>query len=166
MHWKKQDLQKKCNEYKVWSIIVLWTSYGSIWKPRAQWSTFENHRPAPSMFCNKRVTKHQNKHDLFFYFSHGVRLSPLGTAATVWPIVPAPDDRWWVRSNRWNANWQGKQKYSEKTCSSAILSTTNPTWSDPASNPGRRGGKPATNRLSYGTANLMYNNKTMFCVLS
>jgi hypothetical protein len=29
---------------------------------------------------------------LLFYFSHGVRLSPLGTAATVWPIVPAPDD--------------------------------------------------------------------------
>jgi hypothetical protein len=32
------------------------------------------------------------------------------------------------------------------------LSTTNPTWSDPGSNPGRRGWKPATNRLSYGTA--------------
>jgi hypothetical protein len=31
------------------------------------------------------------KHNLFF--SHGVRLSPLGTAATVWPIVPDPDDR-------------------------------------------------------------------------
>jgi hypothetical protein len=31
------------------------------------------------------------------------------------------------------------------------LSTTNPTWPDPVSNPGRRG-KPATNRLSYGTA--------------
>jgi hypothetical protein len=29
---------------------------------------------------------------LFFYFSHGVRLSPLGTAATVWPILPAPHD--------------------------------------------------------------------------
>lgn len=26
-------------------------------------------------------------------FSHGVRVSPLGTAATVWPTVPAPDDR-------------------------------------------------------------------------
>jgi hypothetical protein len=25
-------------------------------------------------------------------FSHGVRLSPLGTTATVWPIVPDPDD--------------------------------------------------------------------------
>jgi hypothetical protein len=33
---------------------------------------------------------------------------------------------------------------------SATLSTTNPTWPDPSSNPGRRGGKPATNRLSYG----------------
>jgi hypothetical protein len=28
----------------------------------------------------------------YFIFSYGVRLNPLGTAATVWPIVPAPDD--------------------------------------------------------------------------
>jgi hypothetical protein len=40
---------------------------------------------------------------------------------------------------------QGKPKYSEKTCP-----TTNPTWLDPGSKPGRRGGKPATNSLSYG----------------
>jgi hypothetical protein len=46
----------------------------------------------------------------------GVRLSPLRTSATKWPIVPAPDDRWWLWSNRWNENWQGKPKYSEKTC--------------------------------------------------
>jgi hypothetical protein len=32
------------------------------------------------------------------------------------------------------------------------LSSTNLTWPDPGSNPGRRGGKPATNRLSYGAA--------------
>jgi hypothetical protein len=32
------------------------------------------------------------------------------------------------------------------------LSTTNPTWPDLGSSLGRRGGKPATNRLSYGTA--------------
>jgi hypothetical protein len=81
-----------------------------------------------------------------------VRLSPLGTSATNWPVVPAPDDRWWVWSSRWNENWQGKPKYSEKTYPSAILSTTNPTWHDLGSNSGRRGGKPATNRLSYGTA--------------
>jgi hypothetical protein len=41
---------------------------------------------------------------------------------------------------------------SDKTCPSAALSTTNPTWLDPGLNPGRRGGKPATNRLSYGAA--------------
>jgi hypothetical protein len=51
----------------------------------------------------------------------------------------------------WN-EWQGKPKYSEKTCPDATLSTTNPTWSDPGLNPGRRGGKPATNRFSYGAA--------------
>jgi hypothetical protein len=35
-----------------------------------------------------------------------------------------------------------------KTCPSATLSTTNPTWTDP----GLRGERPATNRLSHGTA--------------
>jgi hypothetical protein len=70
-----------------------------------------------------------------------------------WPIVPAPDDRWWwLWSNWWNEDWQRKPKYSEKTCPSASLSTTNPTRIDQGSNPGSRGGKPATNRLSYGTA--------------
>jgi hypothetical protein len=82
----------------------------------------------------------------------GVRLSPLGTSATNWPIVPAQDDRWWVWSSRWNENCQEKPKYTEKTYPSATLSTTNPTWPDLGSNRGRRGGKPATNRLSYGTA--------------
>jgi hypothetical protein len=39
-----------------------------------------------------------------------------------------------------------------KTCPGATLSTTNPTWTDPGSNPGLRGGMPAANRLSHGTA--------------
>jgi hypothetical protein len=51
----------------------------------------------------------------------------------------------------WN-EWQEKLKYSEKTCPDATLSTINPTWPDPGLNPGRRGGKPATNRFSYGAA--------------
>jgi hypothetical protein len=74
-----------------------------------------------------------------------------------WLIVPAPDDRWgWLWSNWWNEDWQGKPRYSEKTCPSATSSTTIPTWPDPGSNPGRRGGKPETNRLSYGAALLSY----------
>jgi hypothetical protein len=47
-------------------------------------------------------------------------------------------------------NWQGK------TCPSATLSTTNPTWTDPGSNPGLRGGRPAANRLSHGTTDYVY----------
>jgi hypothetical protein len=32
--------------------------------------------------------------------------------------------RWW--RNLWNDDWQGKPKYSEKTCTSVALSTTDP----------------------------------------
>jgi hypothetical protein len=39
-----------------------------------------------------------------------------------------------------------------KACPSATLPTTNPTWTDPGSHPGLRGGTPAANRLSHGTA--------------
>jgi hypothetical protein len=62
---------------------------------------------------------------------------------------------WWRRI-WWNEDWQGKLKYSEKTCPSVTLPTTNPTWPDPGTNPGRRSGKPATNRLSYGAASALY----------
>ena len=52
--------------------------------------------------------------------------------------------------HRWNKNYGGKPKYSgEKPVS---VPTTNPTWTDPGSNPGLRGERPATNRLSHGTA--------------
>jgi hypothetical protein len=36
------------------------------------------------------------------------------------------------------------------------LPSQNPTWPDPGLNPGRRGGKPATNRLSYGAASVKW----------
>jgi hypothetical protein len=36
---------------------------------------------------------------------------------------------WWAWSNPWNA-WQGKLKYSGKTCPSAASSTISPTWRD------------------------------------
>jgi len=39
-----------------------------------------------------------------------------------------------------------------KTCPSATLSTTNPTWIDLGANPGLRGERPATNHLRHGTA--------------
>jgi hypothetical protein len=80
-----------------------------------------------------------------------VQLGPLGTAATDWPIVACPGWLWWWII-WWTEDWQGKPKYSEETHRSTTLSTTNPTWPDPAPNPGRLGGKPETNRLTYGAA--------------
>jgi hypothetical protein len=60
--------------------------------------------------------------------------------------------------NWWN-DWQGKLKYLEKICPSAALSTTKLTCC-PEAKPGRRRGKPAINRLSYGTANLTINENS------
>jgi membrane-bound lytic murein transglycosylase MltF len=57
---------------------------------------------------------------------------------------------------RWNDIDRGKQKdYEKKTCPSAALSTTNPTWTDLGVNLEVCGEKPATNRLRYGTARAM-----------
>jgi hypothetical protein len=58
----------------------------------------------------------------------------------------------WAWRFLWNEDWQGKPKYSKKTCSSTTLSTTNPNWPDPDSNSDRRSGKSVTNRLSYAAA--------------
>jgi hypothetical protein len=41
-----------------------------------------------------------------------------------------------MESSWWNEDWQGKPKFSEKTCPSATLSTTNPTLPDPGILPG------------------------------
>jgi hypothetical protein len=57
-----------------------------------------------------------------------------------------------VMEHRWNEIDRGKRTTRRKTCPSATLSTTNPTCTDPGSNPGLRSERPATNRLKHGTA--------------
>jgi hypothetical protein len=47
--------------------------------------------------------------------------------------------------------WQGKPKYSEETCPGATFSTTKSHMTR-SRTLDRSGGKPATNRLSYGAA--------------
>jgi hypothetical protein len=53
-----------------------------------------------------RQNQYLEKATSYCYFSHRVRLSPLGTAAAIWPTVPAPDDdgticgMWIGRGNR------------------------------------------------------------------
>jgi hypothetical protein len=59
--------------------------------------------------------------------------------------------------HRWNEIDREKPKFLEENRPSATLSTTNPIWIDPGSNPDVRGGRPATNRLSHGTATTHFN---------
>jgi hypothetical protein len=57
----------------------------------------------------------------------------------------------------WNYIFTGETEELGENLPSDTLSTTNPTWIDPGANPGLRGERPATNRLSHGTA-LLHTN--------
>jgi hypothetical protein len=71
---------------------------------------------------------------IFFFFSFSGWGEPESTwyVGHCWPIVLAPDDRWWwLWSSWWNEDWQRKPKYSEKTCPSALCPPQIPhdlTW--------------------------------------
>jgi hypothetical protein len=68
-----------------------------------------------------------------------------------------------IMEHPWNKIDRGKTEVlGGKTCPSATLSTTNPTWTNPGSNLGLPGGRAATNRLSHGTAttrDFLYNSR-------
>jgi hypothetical protein len=55
----------------------------------------------------------------------------------------------------WNDIFAGETEVLWENLPSATLSTTNPAWIDPGANPGLRAERPATNRLSHGTALLL-----------
>jgi hypothetical protein len=76
----------------------------------------------------------------------GVQLGPFGTAATNGLLCQPRVIMIMEKLVEWLA---GETEVLGETCPSAALSTTNPTCPD--ANLGRRGGKPASNRLSYGT---------------
>jgi hypothetical protein len=81
-------------------------------------------------------------------------LGPLGTSATEWPIVPAPGDCGdgefgGMKMDRGNRSTRRKPA-PVPLCPPQI--PLDQTLVRAGSTPGRRGGKPATNRLSYGAA--------------
>jgi hypothetical protein len=95
---------------------------------------------------------------LFLYLRGWSWINSIIAAAIYWPTQPVLYDIWWwLWSNSCNEWVAGKPKYSEKTCPSAALFTIDPTWFDRGSKAGRRGGKPATRRLSlrHGLSQLM-----------
>jgi hypothetical protein len=76
-------------------------------------------------------------------------LGPLGTAATNRPIVPAPGD--YDDAEIGGMIDRGNRSTLRKPAPMPLCPPQTP-HACPDANPGIRGGKPATNRLSYGTA--------------
>jgi hypothetical protein len=69
------------------------------------------------------ITIENFKTYIFFIILIGVRLTPLRTADTIGLLCRLCQPQmtwWWLWSNWWNKDWQGKLKYTEKTCHSAI----------------------------------------------
>jgi hypothetical protein len=86
----------------------------------------------------------------FWYSGSGVQLGPLGTAATNRPIVPAPGD---YDDGEIGGMIIGRENRSTRRKPAPVpLYPPQSPHADPDANPGRSGGKPATNRLSYGMA--------------
>jgi hypothetical protein len=79
----------------------------------------------------------------------GVQLGPLGTAATNRPIVPAPGD--YDGEIDGMIIGRGNRSIRRKPAPVPLCPPQTP-HACPDVNPGRRGRKPATNRLSYGMA--------------
>jgi hypothetical protein len=80
----------------------------------------------------------------------GVQVGPFGTAATSMPIMAAPGD---YDDGEIGGVMIGKGNRSTRRKPAQVpLYPLQTPHACPDANPGRRGGKPATNRLSYGTA--------------
>jgi hypothetical protein len=88
-----------------------------------------------------------------------------------WPIVPASggseDDC--GEADGMYVDWKGKPKFSGKKNlpQRHFCPSQNPTWPDLGLNSGSSGGKPATNRLSYGAAyfNVSTFSNNIFAIL-
>jgi hypothetical protein len=79
----------------------------------------------------------------------GVHLGPLDTAATNRPIVPAPGD--YDDGEIGGMIGRGNRSTRRKPAPMPLCPQHIP-YAARTRTQGRRGGKPATNRLSYGTA--------------
>jgi hypothetical protein len=77
-------------------------------------------------------------------------LGPLGTSATDWPIVPTPGDC--DDGEFGGMKTCGENRSTRRTPAPHHFVYHKSHLPDPGSNLDRRGGKPATNRLSYGAA--------------
>jgi hypothetical protein len=124
-----------------------------------------SHFPMATKFC---TMAHRTVSALLFYWSTPQQM--LRTHRSLEGLLCNPVRRMKMMRSFLLFHFNGMKLTEEnrstrrKTCPSATLSTTNPTWTDPGSNPDLRSDRPATNRLSHGTAfrPLTYENVYQF----
>jgi hypothetical protein len=124
-----------------WSIRDTHDVQGSWLRSRVQQTLFQKRIYPTQVQCQPTS---ENKCEHFFFTWWRAPQQMLLThhtlkafCATLW---------WWavfyqvlqVMEHQWNEIDRGKPTTQRKTWPSAILSTTNPTWTDPGSNPGLR----------------------------
>jgi hypothetical protein len=88
----------------------------------------------------------------FFFLVFG--LWGYGHCGHSWPVVPASgDSEEMIVEKQIECRLAGETEVlGENLPQRHFCPSQNPTWPDPVLNSGRRGGKLATNRLSYGAA--------------
>jgi hypothetical protein len=89
------------------------------------------------------------------------KLGPLGTSAPYWPIVPAPGD---CEDGEFGGMNGRLNRSTRRKPAPAPLCPPQIPLDHPGLNPGRRGGKPATNRFSYGAAD--YSGYILFTIVN
>jgi hypothetical protein len=88
------------------------------------------------------------------------KLGPFGTSATECSILPAPGD---YDDGEFGGMKIGRGR---KPAPAPLCPPQIPLDQTPGSNSGRRGGKPATNRLSYGAAITVSVGPWFYCTLT
>jgi hypothetical protein len=93
----------------------------------------------------------------FFYSNNGgrggVQLDPLGALVTNWPIVRGTGEYEVGEFSGMMIGGETEVLGENLPQYHLVHHKSHMTWS--GANPGRRGGWPATNRLSYGTASIL-----------
>jgi hypothetical protein len=103
-----------------------------------------------------------NAYFAYFFPEGGVDLVPKRGCLLTLAYYAFP--RWYeFGERRSNDMLTGEHRRTRrKTCPSATLSTTNPTWIDQGVNPGLRCERPTTNDLTHGTAYLLASSFTLW----